>query len=203
MRKFAVALVALSALATSGPAAAATLAAVGNTGELLTPGEVSFTFDAGAGAGNASFLLRGYRSLDGGAGSCCSDVFSLLLNGVAVFSGAYAFGGTGINETFLQPTGTTIDLVQTGYTFTGGYGNFSVPLTLLNGSNTITFSYAGALQTPGDEAWGVDSATITGNVLTSAVPEPAAWAMMLGGLALTGAALRRRRPALRTTVRFA
>lgn len=44
--------------------------------------------------------------------------------------------------------------------------------------------------------------TVTVNVLATAVPEPAGWAMMIGGMGVVGFALRRRRVA-RTTVSFA
>jgi hypothetical protein len=41
---------------------------------------------------------------------------------------------------------------------------------------------------------GADSATLTGSASgTSAAPEPASWAMMLGGFGLVGSALRRRK----------
>jgi hypothetical protein len=39
----------------------------------------------------------------------------------------------------------------------------------------------------GDNALGLDDVSI------SAVPEPASWAMLIGGFGLTGAAMRRRR----------
>ena len=45
-----------------------------------------------------------------------------------------------------------------------------------------------------DESFGVDSVNITYNARQGgAVPEPASWALMIGGFGLAGAALRRRR----------
>ncbi|WP_372786883.1 PEPxxWA-CTERM sorting domain-containing protein [Phenylobacterium sp.] len=41
-----------------------------------------------------------------------------------------------------------------------------------------------------------DDITIDANLPTAGVPEPASWALMIGGFALTGAALRRRRAAV-------
>jgi hypothetical protein len=49
--------------------------------------------------------------------------------------------------------------------------------------------------------FGIDQLNFT-PVATAAVPEPASWAMMIGGFGLVGGAMRRRRSA-RTTVRFA
>jgi hypothetical protein len=39
----------------------------------------------------------------------------------------------------------------------------------------------------------LDNLTVTGTRLTSAVPEPATWALMISGFGLAGAALRRER----------
>ncbi|MBO9574402.1 MAG: PEP-CTERM sorting domain-containing protein [Sphingobium sp.] len=63
-------------------------------------------------------------------------------------------------------------------------------------SITIGFQAGGAGWQGGtDEAWGVDNLTISVSS-EGAVPEPASWAMMLGGLGIIGAAMRRRRTAL-------
>lgn len=57
---------------------------------------------------------------------------------------------------------------------------------LLTGQSvTLTYAYAAGL--------GLDD---TGNPPTGAVPEPATWAMMIGGFALAGAAMRRRKTAV-------
>lgn len=60
-------------------------------------------------------------------------------------------------------------------------------------------TYYLSLGTPTGGQWDAQTASLA--VGTAAVPEPATWAMMIAGFALTGAALRRRRAA--TTVRFA
>ncbi|WP_231639313.1 PEPxxWA-CTERM sorting domain-containing protein [Sphingomonas profundi] len=60
---------------------------------------------------------------------------------------------------------------------------------------------------PDNLTFQLDEGTITGtlnaNVVVAAVPEPATWAMMLGGFGLVGAAMRRRRAHVTTAVRFA
>ena len=196
----------VAAVATIGAANAAQAATLytqgGSTGELLSPGAVPFTYNTGAGAGQATFNYVGFRSLDGGTGSCCSDVLTVSLNGTPIFSAAYALGGTGANETYLQPTGTVVDLVQTGFTFTGGLAKITLPLSFLAGSNTLNFAVAGVAQGSADEAFGISDLVVTGNAAPGAVPEPATWAMMLLGFGLIGFAMRKRSH-VRTTVSYA
>jgi hypothetical protein len=46
-------------------------------------------------------------------------------------------------------------------------------------------------QSTDDESFGVDNIVVTGApILTSGVPEPGVWVMMLGGFAILGAMLR-------------
>jgi hypothetical protein len=47
----------------------------------------------------------------------------------------------------------------------------------------------------GADTYGVNQIVLDG-VIGGAVPEPATWAMMIGGLALVGASMRRRRTAV-------
>jgi hypothetical protein len=71
----------------------------------------------------------------------------------------------------------------------------------LNGSGTATadpFIFAHGISDP-DAVYGIQVAEGVGNALPGTggpVPEPAAWALLLAGFALSGAALRRRRGAL-------
>jgi hypothetical protein len=59
-------------------------------------------------------------------------------------------------------------------------------------ANSITLTFSSTLdQHFTDEAWGVDNLVITDNA-TPGIPEPATWAMMIGGFGLAGAATRRR-----------
>lgn len=58
-------------------------------------------------------------------------------------------------------------------------------------ATSLTLTFSSTLdQDFTDEAWGVDNLLITSNA--NAVPEPATWAMMIGGFGLVGAASRRR-----------
>jgi hypothetical protein len=64
---------------------------------------------------------------------------------------------------------------------------------------TVEFRAAGSgWQGGSDESWGLDNFTVAASGAGApGVPEPATWAMMIGGFALAGAAMRRRATALR------
>ena len=93
-------------------------------------------------------------------------------------------------------SGGDVDLVSLGLDFTvgddgilrleyfEGFDDGSVNPDSLWNSGTVTFTYDGDVVTPP----------------TGAVPEPATWAMMIGGFGLVGGALRRRQS---TSVTFA
>lgn len=166
------------------------------TGELATdvPAVVD-TFDAGSGgAALASFIVDGYASLDGQ--NYYEDDFTLSLNGTAIVTGTFNLGGGGYNVVYSAPSGASaINLSGLNdpnvVTFTGGQEMLVVPLTLAAGSNSLSFSYHSltdghaGFQGVGDEGWGVQQVLVS-----SAVPEPAAWAFMVMGFAGLGAALR-------------
>jgi hypothetical protein len=114
-----------------------------------------------------------------------------------------------------DPTYNLTLTFDSGQTLTGAY----TPLTntFLGGGNTITegnttyslteFSYRrflGDTVQPNVATPGGDGNDYNGNfrinAVTAAVPEPAAWAMMIGGFGMIGAAARRR---TRTTVAYA
>lgn len=182
--------VAAAMTAAAIPASAATLFNLGAaTGETASPGSYTYNFNAGAGAGALDFVVQGYRTLDGA--NCCADTLSVTLNSVLIFQGTYDLGGGGSNVTFVNAGGGSVSAVSNGFgaggTLTFGNG----ALSLLNGNNTITFAYSGSNQGLGDEAWGINSATITGNAF-NVVPEPSAWALMIVGFGAVGGALRGR-----------
>lgn len=141
------------------------------------------------------FQIQGYRTLDGQ--NCCTDTITVLLNGAQVLVGTYALGGGGANvTTFLLPgAGLAVNSPARTLTFSAG------AVSLLNGNNTLSFSYTGAAQGTGDEAWGINTATVTGNAFNP-VPEPSAWALMIVGFGAVGGALRSRRK-VRTALIYA
>jgi hypothetical protein len=185
-----------AALSIAGAQAATLYTQASPTGALASPNAVAPTFSAGAGAGNVSFELQGYSTLDGD--NFFIDIFHLSINGVEVFSGTWDLGGGGANRILLDSNGASVT-----YSLASKTVDVSVPVSFAAGSNVVTFAYdspstfegsgrAGP-QGLGDEGWGLNSVTITGNPGVAVVPEPQTYALMLGGLAVLGYATRRRR----------
>lgn len=191
---------AIAAAFSAGPAFAAPLyEETTPTGALESPGATSYSFTSIATQATLSFELAGYATLDGNNPGY-TDVFTLAVNGVDVFSGMFHMGGGGISEVTLAPAGTTWSVYTTGCSTPnncsaseipgqGGHTNVSLPIALAAGTNTLTFSYAGGAQGLSDEGWGVNSLSVT------AVPEPETYAMLAAGLGLLGLARRRVRTA--------
>lgn len=172
----------------SAPLSAATLLEV-TTPTAPTPSgtDIEYMFDAGAGDGMIDLIFDGYGTIDGD-GSRLSDVFTIALNGTDIFSGSYRLGGGGSDVTFLSPTGAVITPADAGRA-NGGTLSIMSPLTFVDGSNTLTFSFAG---TGSDELFGVQNLLVTGPMAV-AVPEPETWAMLILGFLGVGFALRRTR----------
>jgi hypothetical protein len=191
--------IAVAALSGAAAAQAGTLYSLpGATGEMATNASTSATFNAGGGAGLASFTIDGFASLDGQ--NFYEDDFTLSLNGDAILSGTFNLGGGGNDVVFFAPGGATIDNISgngTAVTWAGGQVLVTTPLALLDGSNTLTFAYASlgpdhaGFQGTGDEGWGIENIQVSG--LAAGVPEPAAWGLMLVGFGGLGAMMRRQR----------
>lgn len=128
--------------------------------------------------------------------------YTFTATGNGVFSGSYSVTGAG-DKFGLQPLYTTNDFTAGplgGNTNDPtGSGTFSV---LLTSGNTYTMSVAefGNLSSAnGLLANGSANALVNWNIAydTAPVPEPASWALLIGGFGLTGSALRRSRRLLR------
>lgn len=199
-----IALASAALLAMIGPAQAATLYShsFSGLGVLSSPGSINASFaSASAGTGLLNFELAGFASLDGDNGY--RDVFSLAVNGNTVFSGTFNLGGGGSNLIFSSPVGASVLVTTNGasgdvhnstqVTWGGGMAQISLPVALLGGSNALSFSYAspgGSFAGPqslADEGWGLNQVTVT-----SAIPEPGVYALMLAGLLGVAGVARRR-----------
>jgi|GEM_PF-1546591 hypothetical protein len=135
------------------------------------------------------FDLLGFRTLDG-SGNCCTDTFTLSLNGSAIFSGSFNMAGGGDNVVILNTVNAVVT-VNAPIFSQGGTATVSIPtLNFLAGLNTLSFSY-GNLQGRGDEAWGLDNVSLPGSV--SAVPEASTLITMGLGLMVVGFWASRRR----------
>lgn len=167
------------------------------TGALSSPGNVSTNFNApGAGSGSIAFQIAGYSSLDGD--NFYRDNFSLFVNNALAFAGTFDLGGGGSNlVTFVLPgfSSVMVNPASTGNpTWNGGLADIVAPIVFQAGLNTLRFEYASpgspfaGPQGLGDEGWGINTVKVT-----SAVPEPSTWAMMIVGFIGLSFAARRRR----------
>lgn len=181
---------AASALLSIGAAQATTTSLTGLVGgPLVNPGSFTATLNSSVADANASisFVIQGYNSLDGL--NSYQDDFSLTINGNLVGTGSFDLGGGGGSSATFG--GVPVTVVTSARTATVSGLNFS----LLQGANTFLFAYTapgpsnGGGQSLGDEGWGIASASVT------AVPEPETYAMLLAGLGLMGAVVRRRKQA--------
>lgn len=192
-RTAAVAALALAAMGATAMAQAATLYSAGPTVAMASPGSVSASFNALAGAGSLSLQLRGYDTLDGD--NNWIDILHITLNGSEVFAGTWDLGGGGIDRVLANPNGGTAVKDMATHTVA-----INLPLTLQGGSNALVISYESpnefegisrtGFQGLGDEGWGYNSVQVTG-----AVPEPATAVLMLAGVGLLAGAVARRRRA--------
>jgi len=180
--------VAVAAMAAAANADAATFYSnTTPTGELGTPGSVSYNFAGPSRTGRVSFELAGYRTLDGV--NCCTDTIDVELNGTLLLSASYNLGGGGVNTVYSGSPVVTFYSSGSPAVYNGTANGGLIDITL-NGaafaaSNVVKFSYSGSGQGVPDEAFGI-------NRVSAAVPEPAAWTLMIAGFGLVGAASRRR-----------
>lgn len=170
--------VALSALLAHSAQAGPIYSAPTPTGPIATNQTHSLTFNSSAVTADLSFIIDGYRSLDGK--NFYEDDFSLKLNNVLIFSGTFNLGG-GSNsgsqfDIYSNPFGATFTNLTgngTGIGWNGGKEALSFAgLSLIAGSNTITFGYTSlgsghaGFQGLCDEGWGIEQ------VVVNAVPGP-------------------------------
>ena len=156
---------------------------------MATDQSLALNFNSASAAEGLSFIVDGYRSLDGK--NAYEDDFSLKLNNQLVFLGTFNLGG-GSNSgsqanVYFNPFGASFSNPTnngTGIGWNGGKELISfagVPLNV--GLNSLTFAYTSlsglgyaGYQGLGDEGWGVEK------VQVSATPLPPSWTMLILGL---------------------
>ncbi len=200
------ALVGLFGATSIASAAEANMIYAGPSPAMATDQSFSLNFNSGSPTSGLSFILDGYRSLDGK--NAYEDDFSLRLNNKQIFLGTFNLGG-GSNSgsqanVYSNLFGATLSNPTnngTGIGWNGGKETFSfVGLPLNVGLNTLTFAYTSlndgnhaGFQGLGDEGWGVEKVGV------SATPLPPTWTMLLiglGGFGLVAHRLRRKESAL-------
>ncbi len=148
---------------------------------------VTLSFDGMAGGSAAmEFDLIGFRTVDGV--NCCTDTFSLLINGIEVFNANFPLGGGGSESINVNMLGAVV-------TGAGLMRNIAIPaFSIIAGTNEVTFDY-GLMQGFNDEAWGLDNFLLEGDVRErqqnpNPMPEPGVLGMLLVG---AGLLMRRKR----------
>jgi hypothetical protein len=165
----------------------------GSTPEMATDKSFSLSFNSTSALAGLSFIVDGYRSLDGK--NAYEDDFSLKLNNQQVFLGTFNLGG-GSNSgsqanVYFNPFAASFSNLTnngTGIGWNGGKELISfASLPFKIGSNNLTFSYTSlsgpgyaGFQGLGDEGWGVQKVGTSEGV--SATPLPSSWTLMLFGL---------------------
>jgi len=179
------------------------------TDDYENPGYHFFQNDAQMSAvvGQTTYTATGFGNVDlvptdGGTGhyycAGCNGSFQLGFGGTTYSSGGGVYG-VGFDlfanqnydalVTFANGSSTVFTLPTSPFTALNAFWGVTSDL----GIASIYLGHSGQAATDGNT--GIDNLEI-GAKAGGAVPEPAAWALMIGGFGLAGTALRRRRAAL-------
>lgn len=144
----------------------------GNTGFSSVGGGAAFTGSFGYSNGAVGSLGVLSQTVATTAGATYTYSFALLSPGGATNEFSASLGGTAFGPAFVNAGAF-------------GYTVYSGTVVAPTSNATLSFSFR---QDP--SFWNFDDVSL------AAVPEPATWALMIGGFAMTGFAMRRRRVAL-------
>jgi hypothetical protein len=147
---------------------------------------------------SASFILGFLESWDSHDGSCCTpDDLEIWIDGAKVATMTYNNALGTVKDTDGNPV--LYEYVQANNNSYYSDTLVDYGLTFAHTGSTLDFQFraiGGGWQGGDDEGYGLDKVVFTYDGLRSAVPEPTTWVLMIGGLGLTGTALRRRRSAV-------
>jgi hypothetical protein len=133
--------------------------------------------------------------------STTQDVFTISTPESSIQGDDLVGKSISVKFTFTSPLSQTGTIGGTTIGEETLFGTFQNGSVTWNGPQTFDFGSAGILTVSlnnkdfGNGFFGLSNggSTVTGNFkLTAAVPEPASWAMMVGGFGVVGGALRRR-----------
>ncbi|MGB3739326.1 MAG: PEPxxWA-CTERM sorting domain-containing protein [Pontixanthobacter sp.] len=186
---FAAALTATLMAGVAAPASAAEVLSV--TTPTAAGNSFSFDFDADGGDAFFDLMTEALGTVDGVTPNPrFQDTFVFSLNGSEFFRGSFNLGGSGTNRTFIQPLGSQVSVARNNGRGNGGTLDLTTPLTLIDGSNNLTFNL---LASGSDEQFRITSLSVNTPDVNSAVPEPATWAMMMLGMFMVGGVMRARK----------
>lgn len=151
-----------------------------------------------------AFLLGFMESWDSSDGGCCSpDFLRVIVDGNPILVDLTTNNTLGSVEAYGGGTELfdSVQLNNENFGFSDTLVDMSTAgaLTFAHSGSTLTLeiqAYGAGWQGGGDEAWAIDKLALTYDARARGVPEPAAWAMMIAGFGLAGAAARRRRTAI-------
>jgi hypothetical protein len=148
-----------------------------------------------------SFSLYAVGSMDGNVnviGGGAGDYFTVTSGGNTVFNEAFANYGNGELQSYpvagSQPGTGAATLNALGYSGfpqgSAGIQDAEYTITnqiVLSTASTISFTFIdNSNEGMGNEFYGIDNVTVSTDAITTAVPEPSTWAMMLLGFAGLG-----------------
>jgi hypothetical protein len=155
---------------------------------------------------NLGFLFAAIDSLDGTGTFPAGDFFKITLDGQQIFRESFANALPDQIQSYVPPPGVQLARHQDlGFQGPGGFYtdsayDFAADPAFANiahtgSSLTLTFVIEGeGVQALEDESWAMDNLRVSLNGVTTAVPEPETYALLLAGLAaMTWTARRRRR----------